>query len=268
LAGWGSIVYRSRLVVDRDERHWQDTRGGSLQDDAYARPGTRVVLEDQFARVSRALDVRPHMRILDVGCGVGHFIAWLAARAPAAYHGVDVSSASLRRARTTTPGASWVVGDAERLPYRDAAFDRVACNGAAHHFPDLGVACAELHRVLVPGGRLVLFEPVATRFTNGARRLFGHDEGESPVDLAHKHDVGADEVQAALHAVGFETGEARLSDALAYPLCGMYADFPLGRSRAAMRAALQLEQWLQDRPVARRVLALIAWRMLAVAVKR
>jgi SAM-dependent methyltransferase len=48
-----------------------------------------------------------------------------------------------------------VVGDAERLPFADGAFDLVLGHAVLHHIPHLPLAFAEFMRVLRPGGTLV-----------------------------------------------------------------------------------------------------------------
>jgi ubiquinone/menaquinone biosynthesis C-methylase UbiE len=253
--------------VNRDERAWQDARGGHLQADAYGRAGTRVVLEEQFARIAAALAPAPGQRLLDVGCGVGHLLAWLAGRGGGRHHGLDLSTASVGAARAACPSAGFAVGDAERLPYRSGAFDRIVYNGSAHHLPDLAAALVEAHRVLAPGGRIVLFEPVSSRFTNTVRRLFGDDAAESPADLAHKHDVDPGEVATALRAAGFTAVASDYSDALAYPLSGMYTALPMSRAPRLMDALVRLERRLWRASPIRPLLATVAWRLLAVGVK-
>src|SRR5205823_1619680 len=61
------------------------------------------------------------------------------------------------RAAATEMGLSnveFVEGEAERLPFRDESFDVVISNGVIDLIPDKDAVFAELHRVLVPGGRL------------------------------------------------------------------------------------------------------------------
>ena len=52
-----------------------------------------------------------------------------------------------------------VQGDGARLPFGDAAFDRVIASEVLEHVPDDQAACAELARVLKPGGRLAVTVP-------------------------------------------------------------------------------------------------------------
>lgn len=61
-------------------------------------------------------------RVLEIGCGTGHFTHWLTTRGYAAF-GLDRSPAMLRAARSVAPQVPRVAGDAHRLPFRDGAVD-------------------------------------------------------------------------------------------------------------------------------------------------
>jgi SAM-dependent methyltransferase len=61
-------------------------------------------------------------RVLEIGCGTGHFTRWLAARGCWAI-GLDRSPAMLREARALARGMPLLLADAHRLPLRDAAVD-------------------------------------------------------------------------------------------------------------------------------------------------
>jgi hypothetical protein len=63
--------------VKDDERRWQDLQGGRLQQETFERPGTRLVLVGQFERIAGALQLSEGMTVLDLGCGVGHFLRWV-----------------------------------------------------------------------------------------------------------------------------------------------------------------------------------------------
>jgi SAM-dependent methyltransferase len=254
--------------VKAHERHWQERHGGALQARAYQRPGTRVVIHRQFDRIERALKLSPGLRVLDIGCGIGHLLAWLATRTPGRYFGLDVALNSVRQARTADPGLHVIVGDAEQLPYRDRNFDRVSCNGSAHHLLHLPSAIREIFRVLVPGGVLVMYEPAATPLTNVVRRMFVHnDTYESPGDLARKNAFTRRAVTASLVEAGFDDVAISAHDFLAYPLTGMYIDLPLGRSQAAMVRLSQLESRLERWTAVGALARLVAWRWLIVATK-
>jgi ubiquinone/menaquinone biosynthesis C-methylase UbiE len=55
-----------------------------------------------------------------------------------------------------------VEGDAEAMPFPEASFDAVVCTLAMCGVPDMAAVLAEMRRVLVPGGRLLLLDHVAS----------------------------------------------------------------------------------------------------------
>lgn len=112
-----------------------------------------------------ALDLQPNDRLLDVGCGTGAAVRAAAATVERAV-GVDLSPQMIERARelaTDAPGAEFVVGDSENLPFEPDAFTAVLCTASFHHYPDPQKAMAEMVRVLTPDGRLVIADGVADR---------------------------------------------------------------------------------------------------------
>jgi ubiquinone/menaquinone biosynthesis C-methylase UbiE len=97
--------------------------------------------------------------ILEVGCGTGHWLAALEGSAKASAErliaGLEPSSEMIARARSAAPRARLARGRAEMPPWRDAAFDRVFCVNALHHFSDRAAFFAEARRILKPGGALL-----------------------------------------------------------------------------------------------------------------
>jgi len=86
--------------------------------------------------------------------------------------GVDLSLEMARVAREALgTSAQVIVGDAEALPFRDAAFDIVACVDSFLHYPNPGEVLAEIARVMKPRGRVILADPWAPtpwrQLTNG-----------------------------------------------------------------------------------------------------
>lgn len=95
-------------------------------------------------------------RILDIGCGTGILTERLAGELGAELAvGCDFSLGMLEQARSRGSGP-WVQGDAQRLPLAARSVDAVVSTESFHWYPDPDVALAELHRVLSPGGRLVV----------------------------------------------------------------------------------------------------------------
>ncbi len=95
----------------------------------------------------------PELKILEVGCGTGHWLEVLQARGQHAT-GLDFSAGMLIHAQAALPGAALIRGQAERLPLPAESFDRVFCINAFHHFVDKPSFLAEARRILRPGGSL------------------------------------------------------------------------------------------------------------------
>ncbi|WP_330266193.1 class I SAM-dependent methyltransferase [Streptomyces griseorubiginosus] len=115
---------------------------------------------DRPAMLALAGDVRG-LRVLDVGCGAGHYIAELRARGAAEVVGVEGSATLLDHARDRTgadPAVTLHRHDLEEplafLP--DDSFDLCVVALVHHHLDARRELLAELHRVLRPGGTLLL----------------------------------------------------------------------------------------------------------------
>ena len=92
-------------------------------------------------------------RVLDIGCGRGALAAPMG-EAGAIWTGVDP--------HTDADGV--IAAGAEALPFADASFDAAVYLNALHHVPvaEMARGMAETARVLVPAGRVVAIEPLAT----------------------------------------------------------------------------------------------------------
>jgi SAM-dependent methyltransferase len=97
--------------------------------------------------------------VLEVGCGMGTHAALLAGRG-ARLTAVDLTEPAVKMTtrRLALRGLEGQVlqADAERLPFPDASFDLVWSWGVMHHSLSFERCVLEAHRVLRPGGRLVL----------------------------------------------------------------------------------------------------------------
>jgi SAM-dependent methyltransferase len=104
----------------------------------------------------------PSGRTLEIGCGEGRVCRDLRARGHDVV-GLDASPTLVEAARALEPGADYVVGEAERLPFADGAFDLVVAYNSLMDVDDLPAAVAEAARVLAPDGRFCacVVHPVA-----------------------------------------------------------------------------------------------------------
>ncbi|MBR2995491.1 MAG: class I SAM-dependent methyltransferase [Lachnospiraceae bacterium] len=91
--------------------------------------------------------------LLDVGCGTGFLIDMLTQQRTARYTGLDLSAEMIKMAqRKNIPGAEFVNGTADELPFPDESFDIVTCSQSYHHYPYPEKAMSEAFRVLKRGG--------------------------------------------------------------------------------------------------------------------
>jgi len=100
-------------------------------------------------------------RVLDLGSGAGtdSLIAAQMVGERGNVTGIDLTPSMLTKARASAAAmglsnAEFVEAEAERLPFADESFDVVISNGVIDLIPDKDAVFAELHRVLVPGGRI------------------------------------------------------------------------------------------------------------------
>jgi demethylmenaquinone methyltransferase/2-methoxy-6-polyprenyl-1,4-benzoquinol methylase len=108
---------------------------------------------------------RNGQHLLDVAGGTGDIAFRFLERAPQARATVcDLTEAMLVEGRARAEAArlsdrlNWVVGDAMALPFATGSFDRVTISFGIRNVTRIPDALAEFHRVLKPGGRLLVLE--------------------------------------------------------------------------------------------------------------
>ncbi|QSB05222.1 class I SAM-dependent methyltransferase [Natronoglycomyces albus] len=124
---------------------------------AHAEAGPYNAHIDRPAMISLAGDVKD-ARILDVGCGAGHYAAALSARG-ATVLGVDGSESLLSHARARTGNEVELRRHDLERPFEfleDSTFDMVLCALVYHHVRARKQLLAEFFRVLRPGGSLLM----------------------------------------------------------------------------------------------------------------
>ncbi|WP_190079089.1 class I SAM-dependent methyltransferase [Streptomyces longisporoflavus] len=96
-------------------------------------------------------------QVADLGCGPGHVTAYLARLGLSAF-GVDASPAMIELAREASPDLRFEVGSMAALDIADDALGGVLSRWSIIHTPpqELPVILAEFHRVLAPGGHLLI----------------------------------------------------------------------------------------------------------------
>jgi sterol 24-C-methyltransferase len=124
----------------------------------------RLALTRHQHYLADQLRLKPGMKVLDVGCGVGGPMCEIARRTGATIVGVNNNAYQIERGRKHTAKArltdrcSFVLADFMSLPCGDGSHDSIYAIEATCHAPERTELFRELRRVLAPGGRFASYE--------------------------------------------------------------------------------------------------------------
>jgi ubiquinone/menaquinone biosynthesis C-methylase UbiE len=156
---WYSLVSR----LDRDAEVTLMNYGYEAAD------GSGRVLDAEYAPERYALQLYHHVasgvslegkRVLEVGCGRGGGASYIARRfRPLEMVGVDRNATAIRfdqKHHAAQKNLRFMLADAHELPFEDESFDAVVNIESAQHYSDVDRFLSEVHRVLKPGGHLLI----------------------------------------------------------------------------------------------------------------
>lgn len=194
-----------RRVTDTGDRVWSDS-----MPEAYERFLAPVLFEPFAADLARRVAAAAPASVLELAAGTGVLTRALAEVTGAAVTATDLAPPMVEEGARRAPGATWRQADALSLPFDDDGFDAVACQFGVMFFPDRRAALAEAHRVVRPGGRLVLStwdvadaNDFAAALEAGIRAAFPDDPPTFVVAVPHGY-ADPDEITADVTAAGFE----------------------------------------------------------------
>lgn len=152
-------------MTDHDT-YYDYLRGRSFKGLAYR----RFLL---YPRLSRELTGR----VLDIGCGIGDFLAFRKDTV-----GVDVNPKLVAHCHERGLDARTMPIDV--LPFEEAAFDGAMLDNVLEHIAEPGPLLAEVHRVVRPGGTLVVGVPGETGYRADPDHKVYYDEARLTETLA------------------------------------------------------------------------------------
>jgi SAM-dependent methyltransferase len=244
----------------------------SLQDTLYnsANPTRRWLHVSRREHIERALRsaaaAEPLGRALEVGPGSGVYLPVLAELAETVVAS-DIEPSFLERARAISarhPNIEVVLDDIVASGLETGGFDLVLCSEVIEHIPDPAAALASMHRILRPGGKLLLSTPhrfspleLAGRvaFLPGIVDVVRRIYREPVLPTGHISLMSAGEARRRLGAAGFEIERSWAT--------GVYLPVV---AEVAGAAALRLEQRIEGR-LAGGPLAGLLWTQYHLAVR-
>ena len=198
-----------------DKTRFHDYSHAVEYDRKAAKSGIRTEL---VPRLIEALEIRGSELLLDLATGTGRFAR------PVAQHleggkivGLDEALAMLRVAQEQKDqeairGFLSTAGSAEAFPFRAASFDRIFTVFALHHFGNPPLMMREAHRVLKPGGRFAILDPVVVTAEDSLDEAI-HDLINQMLRSAHGdyfHYHSAEDIRDLLARAGFHVVRADL----------------------------------------------------------
>lgn len=113
--------------------------------------------------ILESLRLNPGDHVLDIGSGPGHQAVELsnAVGSNGSVEGIDPADSALEIARrrcSELENVSFRIGEATSLPFDDAVFDAVMSSQVFEYLDDVPAALDEVHRVLKPGGRVLIHD--------------------------------------------------------------------------------------------------------------
>jgi ubiquinone/menaquinone biosynthesis C-methylase UbiE len=190
---------------------WEFSGNPAENSERYLVPAIFIPLAADLIKLANP---HPDERVLDVACGTGIVARRVAEKLGSLgkIFGLDINTAMLTVARSLQPTKGtfieWREGDVTDMLFMDAMFDLAFCQQALQFFPYKLAALREIHRVLTPGGRLILnvFTSIQDNpaYTALAEVLERHVSAETAASRRAIFALGdADELHALLVEAGY-----------------------------------------------------------------
>mgnify|MGYP002681953282 FL=1 len=168
--GWRYFLWwRDRYGGERTAARPGGEDAAALYEAWYSSPAGAGIDAEEKAVIAKLLGPGRGARLIEVGCGTGHFAGWLAARGYTVF-GVDIRLDFLRFAARAAKGA-FAAADGAAIPFADGAFDTAAAITALEFAASPSALLREMRRVSSRRILLMMLNPDSR--LNWRRRRLG-----------------------------------------------------------------------------------------------
>lgn len=129
------------------------------------------------SKVIARLEILPYQHFLDIGCGTGWAVHYVANKLNdnGKFIGVDISDGMLDKAKQRENGFKnihFIKSSSDNLPFENEYFDFVICTNSFHHYPDPHKTLSEIYRVLKKNGQFFILDVTNDHFLAKALNHF------------------------------------------------------------------------------------------------
>ena len=168
-----TLIEQIQQFYDNSSSLWEQVWGKHMHHGYYGPDGKQEknrrqaqidMIEEllNWGAESQASNLWPPTSILDVGCGIGGSTLYLAEKFNATAMGITLSPVQAKRAKELSESANlsqqtnFIVADALDMPFADESYDLVWSLESGEHMPNKQKFLQECHRVLKPGGTIIM----------------------------------------------------------------------------------------------------------------
>lgn len=243
-----------------EDRILHDTISNTY-DNRYRYKNAQIFFEYDVHKLLKLIKTKKGI-LLDVGCGTGVLLPY-ASKYCDIYIGLDQSKGMVRSAIQKYGKASFLIGDGEKLPFRDEGINTIVFHGSLHHMSNLDLVLNEVQRVLTKSGRLVMLEPNrlnplirSLRFimTKIDRDYSSKQKQFNPVELIDLLK-GNDFIKISFRYIGYFSN---LFNCMDYFIISNYIP------SSAVRKLIELDEYLSKSSFINKY----AWGLLVTAIKK
>jgi len=162
---------KNRILKEKEIKEWYNQRHSARGKSAWRPYEAYPIFLDY-------LNVKLRKKLLDVGCGTGHFLK-AASQSGLETYGVDISKEGIKISQSVSPDSFIFVSEGENLNFAGSTFDYITCLGSLEHFLDMNKGLQEMRRVakedavfciMVPNSNYIFWK-ISGKFGTGQRDI-------------------------------------------------------------------------------------------------